>query len=215
MKNIPLFVNKQSFQIYLDEIKQYYETLKSQIEKLQHDLDFKIKNLREPSNTDEQVDAIYNELSERYQINAGVIRKFFLYSVVIHIYTLIEERLNCIQDFLYCSKTKKIPHKLNNKKIEKVLKNLERKFSIPLNTTDKEFLKDTALIRNILAHVNGNLSKVTKKRYERITKIENKSIGVSIDENRRLDISDQYISYLFENTIKVFNNIYEKIEKII
>lgn len=107
MKNIPFFVNNQSFQIYLDEIEQYYKTLKSQIENLQNDLNTKINKLRKTSTTNEQAEAIFDEICEQYKMNEDTVKRYFRYSVVIQVYTLIEARLNNICDFLCKQKQKK------------------------------------------------------------------------------------------------------------
>ncbi len=213
MVNLPIFVNEQSFNIHLDEIKQYYGSLKSEIDKLQNRLTNQIKSLQGKVNTSEQTDAIYTELSERYRLNDDVIKRFFLYSVVVLIYTLIEERLNRIQDFLYFSKNKRARSKSSSQENWNVLKKLEKRFSVSIDAKDKKFIEDTALIRNVIAHANGDLSKITKGRYGKIRKISSTPIGLSIDEHDVLQISDDYISYLVEETRNVFKNIYEKLKK--
>ena len=212
MKNIPFFVNNQSFQIYLDEIEQYYKTLKSQIENLQNDLNTKINKLRKTSTTNEQAEAIFDETCEQYKMNEDTVKRYFRYSVVIQIYTLIEDRLNNICDFLCKQKQKKISCKdLYGNGSYRALNYLKKVFSISLGKPDEDFINSTNTIRNAIAHTNGNLTEESAEMTKKIKKIVNKEKGISIDTNNRLDISDTYISYLFENTRNVFNNIYKKI----
>lgn len=84
-------------------------------------------------------------------------------------------------------------------------------FSISLGKPDEDFINSTNTIRNAIAHTNGNLTEESAEMTKKIKKIVNKEKEISIDTNNRLDISDTYISYLFENTRNVFNNIYKKI----
>lgn len=212
MKNIPLFVNKQSFKIYLDEIERYYKTLKSRIEKLQNDLNTKINKLRKTSTTNEQAEAIFDETCEQYKMNEDTVKRYFRYSVVIQIYTLIEDRLNNICDFLCKQNKKQISYQdLSGNGSYRALNYLKKVFSISLDKSDEDFIKSTNTIRNSIAHTNGNLTEESDEITKKIKKIVNKEKGISIDTNNRLDISDTYISYLFENTRNVFNNIYKKI----
>ncbi len=215
MKNIPLFVNNQSFQIYLDEIKQYYETLKSQIENLQNDLNTKINKFKAESNTNEHTESIFDEICEQYKMNEDTIKRYFRYSVVIQVYTLIESRLNNICDFLCKHKQEKISYKdLSGNGSHRALNYLKKVFSISLSEADEDFIKNTNGIRNAIAHANGDLAEESNEMTKKIKAIVNKTNGLS-DTNNILHISEEYISDLFKNTIKVFNNIYEKIEKII
>lgn len=212
MKNIPLFVNNQSFQIYLDEIKQYYETLKSQIENLQNDLNTKINKFKAESNTNEHTESIFDEICEQYKMNEDTVKRYFRYSVVIQIYTLIEDRLNNICDFLCKQNQKQISYQdLSGNGSYRALNYLKKVFSISLGKPDEDFINSTNTIRNAIAHTNGNLTEESDEITKKIKKIVNKEKGISIDTNNRLDISDTYISYLFENTRNVFNNIYKKI----
>lgn len=215
MKNIPLFVNNQSFQIYLDEIKQYYETLKSQIENLQNDLNTKINKFKAESNTNEHTESIFDEICEQYKMNEDTIKRYFRYSVVIQVYTLIESRLNNICDFLCKHKQEKVSYKdLSGNGSHRALNYLKKVFSISLSEADEDFIKNTNVIRNVIAHANGDLAEESNEMAKKIKTIVKQTNGLS-DTNNILHISEEYISDLFKNTIKVFNNIYEKIEKII
>ena len=91
---------------------------------------------------------------------------------------------------------------------------LKKVFSISLSEADEYFIKNTNGIRNAIAHANGDLAEESNEMTKKIKAIVNKTNGLS-DTNNILHISEEYISDLFKNTIKVFNNIYEKIEKII
>lgn len=214
MKDLQLFVNKNLFNTYLNEIEQYYNTVNADINKLQNKLNTKIKKSQKDISTNEQAESYFDELSERYNANDKVVKKFFNYSVVIQIYALIEERLNSICDFLYKRNKQSLTYKdLNGNGSQRALSYLGKVFSIHLEKDEEDFIKKINIIRNVLAHVNGNLSEEPKEMSNKIKQVITKSPGLSIDEYKTLQISDEYISYLFENMRKTFKDIYSKTEK--
>lgn len=214
--NLPKFLNKQKFEIRLSEIEEYYKTLKSKMDDFQNKLLENIESIeRTEIETDEQDESNYDELCEKYQLNESIVKKFFKYSVIIQVYTLIERTLNCICDFLKESNKTQLSYKdLNGQGTRRSLVYLEKLFSILLSENEKRFLNDTNLIRNIIVHVNGDLKDISDEQLKKIKAIFAKKIGIFMGENKNLEISDDYIAYLFTNTKSVFSAIYSKIYEV-
>lgn len=219
MMSIQGFIKKQVFELKLWEINEYFSKFSVYVEDLKKQLQVKIGNSKNSlqnesnENLQEQIDSDLTSYYEEYDLTESVVERNFYYSVIIQLYTHVELAFNDLCKYNESISNKKIKlSDFSGKGVERAKNYLVKVYDFVFDALDSELLNELNLIRNIIAHYNGNLKVISNNdQLNKITTLLNKNNEVSRSKDDYIILSQNYINSCLSKIREIFKKIYSNI----
>ena len=164
-------------------------------------------------NLQEQIDSDLTSYYEEYDLTESVVERNFYYSVIIQLYTHVELAFNDLCKYNESISNKKIKlSDFSGKGVERAKNYLVKVYDFVFDALDSELLNELNLIRNIIAHYNGNLKVISNNdQLNKITTLLNKNNEVSRSKDDYIILSQNYINSCLSKIREIFKKIYSNI----
>ena len=218
MIDIQKFIKNQVFELKLWEIEEYFSKINPYIEESKKQIKTKISELEKTLQYEvdeiqqEQIDSDFGSICDEYELTESIVERNFYYSVIIQIYTLVELSFNDLCKYLEYAGHKKVKlADLYGNGVERAINYLKKVCDFEFEDSELKFLKEINIIRNIIAHYNGNLKEITNEKQSRkIGTIVEANNGVSKNNEDFIVISQSYIKNCIAVVRKIFQSLYKK-----